>query len=127
MATLNTSRAERVTVDIYNYDNLPLALTYTTGTPAVAVDLTDYQFEFILNSKAGVELASYSIYAGDLSTDYLSKTGDDVNVLNMEAMFEHIRDNYITEGERYTLIQVVTDDDGNPYVHVIWTINAKQY
>jgi len=121
---LNTSRAKTVTVDIYDYDNLPLALTYTSS--AVPIDLTDYKFQFILKNGSD-ELETYTLDAGDLSSAHLAKTGADLNVLTMEPMWEDIRDNQVTQGGRYTLIQIVTDPDDNPYAHIIWTINAKQY
>jgi hypothetical protein len=122
--TINTSRAKRVTVDIYDYDNLPLALTYKTG--GVAIDLTDYKFEFFLKD-GNQQIENYVIEAGDLSTSHLSKTGTGLNVLNMEGMFEDIRDNQVVAGGKYELVQVVTDDNGIPYAHIIYSVNAKQY
>lgn len=122
--SVNTSRAQSVAVKIYDYDNLPLALTYSTGgTP---INLTNYKFEFVLKN-GRTEIETYTIDAGDLSTDFLSKTGASVNVLNMEAMFEDIRDNKVSVGGKYTLIQVVTDTDSNPYAHIIYTIDAREY
>jgi len=123
MENINTSRAQQVSVDIFNYDNIPLAGTYTSG--ASPIDLTDYKFEFFLYQEGAV-IETYTIDAGDLSATYLSKTGAGVNVLNMELMFEDIRDNAV-EGVPLRLVQVVTDDDGKTYAYVIYNINAKHY
>jgi hypothetical protein len=57
--------------------------------------------------------------------DFLSKTGGDVNVLNMEPMFEDIRDNY--PAGIYRLVQVVTDPDSKKYAYIVYTINAERY
>jgi len=123
MNTINTSRAKQVTVDIYNHDNIPLAGTYTSN--AVAIDIIDYKFEFFLYRQNNL-IETYTIEAGELSSEYLSKTGDDDNVLNMELMFENIRDNAIV-GVASRLVQVVTDPDGKTYVYITYNINAKQY
>jgi hypothetical protein len=119
---LNTSRAQYVSINLYNIDNIPLAATYTSsGSP---IDLTDYKFEFIL-SYNGATLKTYLIDSGSLTTEFLSKTGTSINVLNMEAMFEDIRTT--STHSTYKLIQVVTDPDNNTYVHIIYSINAKRY
>jgi len=123
MESINTSRAQKVTVNIFNYDNIPLAGTYTSN--AVAIDLTDYKFEFFLYQENALT-ETYTIDAGDLSSTFLTKTGVGVNVLNMEAMFEDIRDNAVA-GVPLRLVQVVTDDDGKKYAYVIYTINANNY
>jgi len=119
---LNTSRAKQVNVDIFNYDNIPLSATYTSsGSP---INLTDYKFEFFLYQNLSLE-RNYVIDAGELSTTHLSKTGVDINVLNMKAMFEDIRDK--TQHLIYRLVQVVTDPDGKTYAYVVYNIDAKRY
>jgi hypothetical protein len=120
--TINTSRAQSVTVDVFNYDTIPLAATYTSG--GAPIDLTQYKFDFILSFN-GATQTTYTIAAGELTSAYLSKTGVGVNVLDMEKMFEHIRDN--ATHSRYKLLQVVTDPAQSQYVYIIYTINAKRY
>lgn len=124
----NTSRAVKQPVDIYNYDQLPISLTYTDptlpGTPAI--DITDVKLEFFLQ-RGGATIATYSIDKNVLSNTYLSKTGVDVNVLNMQPMWEDIRDNKITMQADYNLVQVVTDADDYKYVQVVYEINARNY
>jgi len=115
-------------VDIYNLDQLPLSLTYTdpetVGTPPI--DLTDVKFEFLLQ-RGGKTEATYSLDKNVMSNSFIQKTGDDINILNMQSMFEDIRDNKITLQAEYQLIQVVTDADNYKYVQVVYLINARNY
>jgi hypothetical protein len=124
MTNLNTSRAQTVVVDIFNLDNIPLSAVYTSG--GVAVDLTGYKFVFQLLEK-DVKKKEYTLDAGVLATAFLSKTGADVNVLNMEAMFQDIQGLVIPSMDLYRLLMVVTDPDNKTYVHIIYKINARRY
>mgnify|MGYP000896496190 FL=1 len=126
MNRFNTSRAVQQPVDIFNYDALPLSLTYTSPTSGGAIDLTAWKFEFFLEY-AGQRKATYTILPSEMTTTYLAKTGADDNVLNMQAMWEDIRDNKITVKGEYKLIQLATDADGNKYVQVVYLINAGNY
>lgn len=120
---IDTSRAREVSIDVHNYDNLPLAQTYTTS--GVAIDLTGYAFTFYLEQNSTPK-KTYSILAGDLVSDFLTKTGADLNVLNMQLMFQDIRDNIIY-GTPVKLVQVVVDNNGNQYVHLVYNINGIKY
>lgn len=127
MSTLDTSKAKTVCLCIHNYDDIPLSLTYSNKNPVTPINLTDYKFEFFLNQNK-TPVTSYEIDAGVLATGFLTKTGDNINILNMRAMFEDIRDNNLEPGViKYKLIQVVTDGDGNKYVHVVYIIDARRY
>lgn len=123
---MNTSKAKIVPIIIYNYDNIPLSITYTAKSPVAPIDLTNYSFNFILkNNKTTVK--NYEITAGDLSTAFLSKVGADVNTLDMQLMFQDIRDNHLSQGSEYRLIQVVTDPSNNIYVHIVYVIDVRRY
>lgn len=127
MSIVNTSRAQEVTVELYKGNDIPLTLVYTdvTSDPAVAINITDYKFDFLLK-QGEKEVATYSIDAGDTSSTYLSKTGSDHNILNMQFMWEAIRD-AVTLLKQYTLVQTVTDSDGKTYVHIVYKIDARTY
>lgn len=126
MSRFNTSRAVQQPVDIFNYDALPLSLTYTSPSSGNPIDLTAWKFEFFLEA-AGRSVAEYSINANVMTTTHLAKTGADDNVLNMQAMWEDIRDNKITVNGEYKLVQLATDADANKYVQVVYLINAGHY
>lgn len=119
---LNTSRAQQVKVDIFNYDDIPLSAVYTSSSSPI--DLTDYKFQFFLYLQDTI-VETYELAEGDLLSEFLEKTGDDLNVLNMQAMWQDIRDN--TSAKKYRLVQVVTDPNDKKYVHVIYLINAERY
>lgn len=120
--TINTSRAKTVEVDIFNYDDIPLSGTYTSGgTP---IDLTDYKFSFHL-FRDDTLIETFTIEAGEMITTYLEKKGTDNNILDMEKLFEHLQGT-ITYKEA-KLIQVVTDPDDKTYAYIIFRINAKRY
>lgn len=126
MSTINTSRAKQVGVRIFDFDNIPISATYTTN--GVAIDLTNYSFEFHL--KTGQKLLkTYSIASGSLTSTYLNKTGDDINVLEMEAMWEDIRNSQVDtiKSKVYRLIQVVTDSSNIHYVYIVYNIHADKY
>lgn len=126
MNRLNTSRAVQQPVDIFNYDQLPLSLTFTDLTTGLPIDLTAVRFDFFLEF-AGKQIANYAIPKNAMTTTHLAKTGDDKNVLNMQAMWEDIRNNKITAGGEYKLIQFVTDASDFQYVQVVYLINAGKY
>jgi hypothetical protein len=121
--TINTSRAKQVNVDIFNYDDIPLAGTYSSGlTP---LDLTGFKMQFFLSLK-GIAKVTYSIAAGEMETTFLKKTGAGLNILDMQKMWEDIRDHSIQDAA-YKLVQVVTDPAGKTYVYAVYNINAKHY
>ena len=123
-STINTSRAQQVIVNLFDYDSINLSLTYTDANGA-PLDLTQYKFRFVLNTLNNGFLFEYVINAGDLSTTYLSKTGASHNVLNMQLMFEDLRDRVNVSQAK--LIQVVTDTQNLTFVHIVYTINASRY
>ena len=123
--TINTSRAKKVEVNVLDYDNIAFSLTYTDSV-AAPIDLTNYKFKFVLESTSNVSLATYEIPAGTMSTAYLSKGGTSNSVLDMENMFEDIRDNKVSTGQ-VKLIQIVTNDAGLTFVHIVYRINANKY
>lgn len=118
---VNTSISEDVTVDIFNHNDIPLAATYTSES--LPIDITDYKFEFILRLD-GKDERTYTIDAGVVSTEFLEKNGADNNILNMEKMFEDIRDK--ATHPSYKLLQKVTAN-GKTFVYITYTINAKRY
>jgi len=71
----------------------------------------------------GNELETYEILAGQLSTDYLIKN---VNVLDMQAMFEDLRTKWVYSVP-VRMVMIVTDDEGKTYVHLIFNIYANNY
>lgn len=128
MSEINTSRAKNVTVRIYDYDNLPLSATYSDKTDPlniIPIDLTDYKFEFVFKIGSTTK-KTYSINAGDLTSTFINKTGADLNIIAFEAMWEDLRP-LAKQGLVNRLIQVVTDTTGNPYVHIVYNIDARQY
>lgn len=126
MTRFNTSRAVQQPVDIFNLDQLPLSLTFTDPTTNGPIDLTTWRFDFFLEF-AGQQKTSYSIAANVMSTSMLVKTGDDKNILNMQAMWEDIRNNKTAVQGEYKLIQFVTDASARQYVQVVYLINAGKY
>jgi hypothetical protein len=133
MSTLNTSRAKEVRVNIFDHDNLPLSFKFTDKTvPLVPVplDITGYKFEFFL-MHLEADVTSYTIDAGQLATTYLNKLQSVAlgvyDVLDMQAMFEHIRDEIVSEGTIYKLVMNVIDDLAREYVYVIMNIYAERY
>lgn len=127
MDRFNISRAVTQAVDIFNYDQLPISITYTDPEQSNGpIDLTDVKFEFFLQL-AGKPIASYSIDKNVMTNTFLSKTGVDKNILNMQLMFEDIRDNKISIQSVYNLVQVVTDADNYRYAQVIYQINVRNY
>ncbi len=120
--TLNTSIAKKIVVDIFNYDSLPLSAAYKTGE--IPIDLTGYAFNFHLYD-GDVLKKTYTIAAGELTSTYLDKTS--VNVLEMRKMFENLRDIIKLGSQNYRLVQVVTNNESNNYVHIIYQINGRKY
>lgn len=121
----NTSNAVRQPVDIYNFDQLPLSLKFTDANSA-PIDLTNVKFEFYLQA-GKVSKKTYTIDKNQMTATYLAKTGADKNELNMQAMFEDIRDTIVPKLEPHELVQVVTDADDYTYVQVVYQINAGKY
>ena len=126
MTRFNTSRAVQQAVDIFNHDGLPLSLTYTSPSTGNPIDLTAWKIEFFLEY-GGQQIAEYSINANVMTATHLAKTGVSHNVLNMQAMWEDIRDNKIKVNGEHKLIQLVTDADSIKYVQVVYLINAGHY
>lgn len=127
MATINTSRAKEVTVNISDYDNLPLSLTMydISVSPKVVIDLSAYKISFDLKEDVNLK-ANYTINASELSTAFLSKLGSSHEVLNMQLMWENIRTKCLT-GIVFRLIMSVTRPDGTTYVYTVYKINASNY
>lgn len=117
---IDTSRAQEVSVDMYNYDDIPLALDYTIDN--VPADLLPYKFLFIVeqNSK---ELTNYGIDAGEVSNLFLVKDG---SVLSMQGLFEDLR-NKMLSSVPAKMIMIVTDEEDKTYVHIVYNINANKY
>lgn len=125
MTTVNTSRAKDIKVDFKDIDNIPLSLVYNNGAEAIDLDL--YRFDFILKENERT-IATYTILSGEAITAHLAKTGDDNNVLNMEAMFEDVRNKCVgVTGTKYRLVQKVTHPDASVFVHIRFEINAGKY
>lgn len=117
---IDTSRAQEVTVNIHNYDDIPLSLDYSVDN--VPADLLPYKFSFIAEQN-GNALIQYSIDAGEASNDYLIKDG---SVLSMQGLFEDLRTKLLYSTP-VKMIMIVTDDEGKTYVHIVYNINANKY
>lgn len=117
---IDTSRAQEVTVNIFNYDDLPLALDCSVEN--VPVDLLPYKFLFIAEQN-GNELAAYGIDAGEVSNDFLVKDG---SLLVMQALFENLRTKMLYSTP-VKMVMIVTDDEGKTYVYIVYNINANKY
>lgn len=127
METLDISRASRATIRINDYDQIPLTLEYnTTDTPAVPIDIRNYIFSFDLKAGNNTDTVKQYVLGPANASTFLSIAGADNNILNMQKMFEDIRD-LITFNVQYRLIQCVTDAGGNKLVHVIYSIDDKRY
>lgn len=125
---IDTSRAKEVPITFFDYDTLPLVVTYRDKSiPAspVPIDLTNYKFEFILKNNATI-VANYSIAAGSLTSAFMTKQGSSHETLNFQLMWQDVRKK-VKPGQSVRLIQVVTDTTNNPYVHLVYLIDAKQY
>jgi len=125
--TINTSKAKDVPVNLKNYDSVPLSLVINevSGGTKTPKDLTAYRFDFYLK-KNGADIKTYTLDAGDLSSDYLSKTGDDNEFLNTQSMWENIQ-TIAKPGADYRLVWRVTQPDGLKFVYINFIINAGQY
>lgn len=126
---INTSRAQYVNASIFNYDQLPVSLEYTNEADPqnpVPLDLTDYRFDFYLKDISDVTRLEYSIAAGVLTNDYLQKTGDDTNILNLQNMLEDLRAKS-DPATAYRLIQIATNPQAQVYAQIIYQINVGQY
>ena len=117
---VDTSRAQEVSVDIHNYDDIPLSLDYSIDN--VPADLLPYKFVFIAEQN-GNNLVTYQIDAGEVSNDFLVKDG---SVLVMQGLFENLRTKMIYSTP-VKMVMVVTDDEGKTYVHIVYNINANKY
>lgn len=117
---IDTSRAQEVSVDIYNYDDIPLSLDYSVDN--VPEDLLPYKFVFIAEQN-GNNLVTYQINAGEVSNDFLVKDG---SVLVMQGLFEDLRTKLLYSTP-VKMIMIVTDDEGKTYVHIVYNINANKY
>jgi hypothetical protein len=127
--SLNISRAAKVSITINNYDQIPLSLTYSDnsnpGSPT-PIDIRTYAFSFDLKAaNSDVVMKNYALPAGGPSTDYLAVTGTDHNILSMAGMWNDIKVEVPYSGQ-YRLIQLVTDNNGNQFVHIIYTILVQR-
>lgn len=122
--TINTSKSKEVTVNISDYDNIPLSFKIydTSVDPKVVIDLTDYKFSFALKQE-NIQKALYEIAAAEMSTAFLSKTGTSNEVLNMQLMWEDVRTKCVIE-TKYRLVLVVTRPDATIYTYTVFKINA---
>lgn len=126
--SLNISRAARVTIDINDYDQIPLTLAYTdTSDPnaPAPIDIRTYKFSFDLKAGTTTPVVKNYTLLPDGSSAFLSVTGDAHNILDMSLMWADIKTTITFNGD-YRLIQLVTDTLGNSFVHCIYTINAKR-
>lgn len=128
MSTINTSKSKEVTVNISDYDNIPLSIiTYDTSVePKEVIDLTGYKFAFYLKQDNLHQKASYVIEAAEMNTAFLSKTGTSNEVLNMQLMWEDVRTK-CSAGTKYKLIMVVTRPDATTYTYAVFKINASNH
>lgn len=109
MATLNTSIAQEVTVNMRNIDSIPVSLTYKDDE-GDAMDLSGYTFTAQLLHR-DKEVKSYAI----------TQAG---NVVPMQAVFEDIQ-GLAQDGGRYTLLLIA--DNGETFVHINYLIYADNY
>lgn len=126
--SLNISRAALVNININDYDQIPLTLTYTDTTDPmvpVPIDIRTYAFSFDLKAGNTNPVVKNYPLAPAGSSAFLSVTGADHNILDMSLMWADIKSIITFDGD-YRLIQLVTDNLGNSFVHVIYTINAKR-
>lgn len=125
--TINTSKSKEVTVNISDYDNIPLSFKIYDKSvdPKVVIDLTDYKFSFLLKQDTYAK-GSYVIEAAEMTTDFLSKSGSSNEILNMQEMWEDIRTKCLIE-TKYRLIMVVTRPDGTIYTYTVFKINASKH
>lgn len=121
MSTINTSRAATINIDLFDIDDIPLSLAYTNKQTNEAIDITDYSFTFRLMD-GNTKVAEYSIAAGVVTSDYLSKNA---NIINTKAMWEDIQAK--VSPKNYRMMQIVIDSEGNKFVHIIYNINARKY
>lgn len=128
METLNISRAQTVIIVLNDYDKIPLTLTYNDFTDPnnpTPIDIRPWAFSFdfkTANSKAVTK--NYPRPSGGPDTEFLAVTGADNNVLDMSGMWMDIK-SLVTFNGQYRLIQLVTDTNGNSFVHMIYLINAQ--
>lgn len=126
---MNISRAKNVTVNMNDYDDIPLTLTYTDSTDpndVQPIDIRPWAFSF--DFKTGEEPAvkkNYLLPASG-SSDFLAVTGNFHNVLDMTLMWKDIKLTQVAFNGQYRLIQLVTDNLGNKFVHIIYTINGQR-
>lgn len=129
MDKLNISRAKKVTIDINDYDPIPLTLAYVDSSdPAhpIPIDLRTYGFSFdFKQGQTATAKKNYSLPPAG-SSDFLSITGDDHNILDMTLMWADIKANQTTFNGQYRLIQLVTDNNGYSFVHLIYYVNADR-
>lgn len=126
---IETSRAQKVIVNINNYDQIPLQLTYndvTNPNAPVAIDIRPYTFSFdLLSSTVPEPVQNYTLLPNG-SSAFLRITGTGNNIIDMSAMWRDIQQNQLTlKGTAYRLVQLVTDNAGNSFVHVIYSINEQ--
>lgn len=129
MNRLNISQAQVVDITINDYDQIPLTLTYMDNSNPMApaaINLNGwaFSFDFKLPGSQAVK-KNYTLPVGGPATAYLTVTGTDNNVLNMEGMWQDIKDNQVAFNGTYRLIQQVTDNNGNIFVHIIYQISAQ--
>ena len=124
MSDITTSRAKQVSVDLFNYDSTNFALTYTSlGVP---INLTNYSMRFILEDTNGLKICDY-VLPQSVNGTFLVRSGASMNILDMSLMFKDIRDVKVKVPKMCRLVQVVTDPDGNVFVHVVYNINIARY
>ena len=109
MATLNTSIAQTVTVNMKNIDSIPISLTYKDDEGS-DMDLSAYTFTARL-MKGDKAIKDYAI----------TQAG---NVVPMQDIFEDIQ-SLAQDGSRYTLLLIA--EAGTTFVHITYLIYADNY
>lgn len=123
MSTLTTSVAVEQPIKLYDYDDVNIAQIFTDDADA-AIDITDYKFEFKL-MKADSVVTTYSIDAGDLTSEFLTK--ENTNELRIKNMVVDIRTKIKPGSPKVRLLEIVTDNLGTQYVYIEFPIDAKQH
>jgi hypothetical protein len=108
---------------------IALAVTFmdtTDPTNPVAIDLTDYAFEFDLRFEKQFK-KSYTIASGEMSNAFLNKSGSPTpNILDESAMWADIK-TQIGSSKAYNLVMVMTTPAGQTLVAAIFYIDVTNY
>lgn len=112
-------------MNLKDIDTIASSFIYKNKTSGDPIDITNYRFDAYLKQDQR-NITTYSIAAGDVNSEFLTKTGDDANELNMQTMFADVQQKCLGGGQ-FRLILKVTQPDFRVYVHATFEINAGRY